>query len=178
MNKILKFIPNILTLLRFFLTPIILYYLNNNKVEISIIIFLVAAITDFFDGYIARKLKIKTYFGQLIDPLADKIFIISILYFFYMKNNINKYFFYFILFKELFLILISSILLILKIKKHKIISKKSGKIAMFFSSIYVLLLIINLQYKIYYLNFFLVIVFILSIITMVDYLFTINSNKT
>jgi len=78
-------IPNILTLVRFILIPIIsfLLYLNNSGLIIlSIILFLFAIWTDWADGYIARKYKQQTIFGTFMDPLVDKTLILTILFIF------------------------------------------------------------------------------------------------
>ncbi|MBP5427270.1 MAG: CDP-diacylglycerol--glycerol-3-phosphate 3-phosphatidyltransferase [Clostridiales bacterium] len=66
-------LPNILTAIRFFMVPFFAYYLYVQQYKIAIIIFVLAGITDVLDGYIARKHKIVTEWGKLMDPLADKL---------------------------------------------------------------------------------------------------------
>ena len=76
----LKSIPNILTTLRILLVPffIVLFYSNLFYMKIlSLCIFFISSITDFLDGYIARKYNLTTTFGRFVDPLADKILVLS-----------------------------------------------------------------------------------------------------
>jgi len=82
-------IPNRLTLLRiimipFFMLFIVYAFFGNDNLIISRIIagvlFISAAITDFLDGYIARKKHIVTDFGKFMDPLADKFLIFGALF--------------------------------------------------------------------------------------------------
>ncbi len=75
-------VPNQLTILRIILTPLFIYFYIKNTFDdklIGTIIFSLAAATDWYDGYIARKLNIVTRWGQFMDPLADKILISSAL---------------------------------------------------------------------------------------------------
>lgn len=75
-------LPNKLTLFRIFLIPVfILVMLFNipNKFLVACIIFIIASITDAMDGYIARKYNLVTDFGKFMDPLADKLLVISAL---------------------------------------------------------------------------------------------------
>lgn len=75
-------LPNKLTLFRIFLIPvfIIIILLNiPNKYLIACIIFVVASITDAMDGHIARKHNLVTDFGKFMDPLADKLLVLSAL---------------------------------------------------------------------------------------------------
>lgn len=73
--------PNKLTILRMILVPFFLvsFYIeiknSDSSLIISTIIFAVASITDFFDGYLARKYNLVTDFGKFMDPLADKILV-------------------------------------------------------------------------------------------------------
>ena len=69
-------LPNKLTLLRMILTPFFLVTLLVNfpfHYAVSLFIFIVASITDYLDGNIARKQGIVTSFGKFLDPLADKM---------------------------------------------------------------------------------------------------------
>jgi len=71
-------IPNILTGFRIFLIPVfvLFYYLPVNWAGITAaFIFLLAGITDYLDGYLARKLDQHTAFGAFLDPVADKIMV-------------------------------------------------------------------------------------------------------
>jgi CDP-diacylglycerol--glycerol-3-phosphate 3-phosphatidyltransferase len=69
-------LPNQLTILRIILTPIFLYlFLSNNPtlIQISLAVFVIAALTDWYDGWLARKFNYITDWGKFWDPLADKI---------------------------------------------------------------------------------------------------------
>ncbi len=72
--------PNILTLLRILLVPVVVVALlgeTRNADAIAAVVFAVAAFTDGLDGYIARWRGSITNFGKLMDPLADKLLIIA-----------------------------------------------------------------------------------------------------
>jgi cardiolipin synthase (CMP-forming) len=66
-------VPNILTLLRVALIPIVAYFLMAGAYAIALPIFLVAALTDLADGYIARRFRLTTRLGATLDPIADKM---------------------------------------------------------------------------------------------------------
>jgi CDP-diacylglycerol--glycerol-3-phosphate 3-phosphatidyltransferase len=73
-------LPNSLTLLRIFLVPFLVVVLLTKfsaREFIGLGIFLVAAITDFFDGYFARRFNQMTRLGALLDPIADKLLMSS-----------------------------------------------------------------------------------------------------
>ncbi len=73
-------LPNIFSYLRIILIPFIIYFLTIRTVEYliyALLIFGFASLTDFIDGWLARKLKQESEFGKFIDPLADKFLVIS-----------------------------------------------------------------------------------------------------
>jgi len=89
-------LPNRLTMVRFLLAiPFIIFLQESGHSKyglifrmIALVIFVVASLTDFFDGYIARKYNLITDFGKIMDPLADKILVISALVIFVQLNYI------------------------------------------------------------------------------------------
>ena len=96
----LKHVPNILTVLRFFLIPFTIYYLTQDKYITAMIVLTISGLTDILDGAIARKFNLITNFGKLIDPLADKITQISILGTLVVKNIIPLWILVIVLVKE------------------------------------------------------------------------------
>ncbi|WP_438971333.1 CDP-diacylglycerol--glycerol-3-phosphate 3-phosphatidyltransferase [Methylophaga sp.] len=72
-------LPNILSLLRIFLIPVlvILFFLPNESATVwATLVFVIAAVTDWLDGYLARKLDQTSSFGAFIDPVADKLIVV------------------------------------------------------------------------------------------------------
>ena len=75
-------LPNILTLIRLGLIPVfvVLFYWPTDMSNFyAAIVFVIAALTDLLDGYLARKLKKTTKFGAFLDPVADKIIVCTAL---------------------------------------------------------------------------------------------------
>ena len=74
-------IPNLLTIGRILFIPIFIFILTiGNSIEshiVAAIIFAVASITDYLDGYLARKWNVVSNFGKFADPMADKLLVMS-----------------------------------------------------------------------------------------------------
>lgn len=66
-------IPNILTMIRFLLVPVVTIFIYFELLTVAFITYAIACITDLLDGYIARKKHLVTNEGMLLDPLADKL---------------------------------------------------------------------------------------------------------
>lgn len=94
-------VPNVLTMIRFFMVPIFAYYLYIQQYKVSVVIFIIAGITDVLDGYIARKKHIVTEWGKLADPLADKLMQITALVMLTIHGIIPWIFLVIMLIKEL-----------------------------------------------------------------------------
>ncbi|MDR3186917.1 MAG: CDP-alcohol phosphatidyltransferase family protein [Holosporaceae bacterium] len=72
----LKHVPNCLSLSRIILSFLLIPLVLNNYIALGSIVFAIAAVSDFLDGYCARKFKITSSLGAALDPLADKIFMV------------------------------------------------------------------------------------------------------
>lgn len=111
-----KWEPNHFTLARFIMTPLVILLIVNERLYLSIIVFLITAFTDTIDGSLARVKNKITDWGKLYDPLADKLLIGSIVYIL-----VSKY----IDWKATFVIIGLEIIFIaggfLKVKKNKIV---------------------------------------------------------
>ena len=76
-------LPNVLTLLRILLVPVLVVALTeeiDNGSTIAAIVFVVASLSDGLDGYIARSRQSVTTFGKVMDPIADKLLIVAALF--------------------------------------------------------------------------------------------------
>ena len=100
----MKHIPNILTILRLLACPLLIYLFYSKKHLAVLIIFLLACITDFFDGYLARKKNLNTNLGKFLDPIADKVLIITMCIMLIINKDISglhKLAFYIIIIREI-----------------------------------------------------------------------------
>jgi cardiolipin synthase len=74
----LRMAPNLLTLMRLFLAPFLVIAVLERRFELAFVLFLIAAVTDAFDGLLARWLRQRTLLGQYLDPVADKLMLSSL----------------------------------------------------------------------------------------------------
>lgn len=125
-------LPNKLTVLRLILTPILVFllllrfgYTDSNVVLRSgflsilssallylstVILFIFISLTDFLDGYIARRDNLVTNFGKLMDPIADKIFVFSILIVLVRYNLLSVWFVLILLSREFVVVAIRTLI--------------------------------------------------------------------
>lgn len=71
-------IPNILTILRILLTPIIVYFILTDSPIPALFLFILASLSDWADGFIARRFNLESKLGAILDPMADKILVTSL----------------------------------------------------------------------------------------------------
>lgn len=84
-------LPNKLTMLRIILVPVVMALLLSGHNLIATVVFAVASITDFLDGYLARKYNLVSSFGKIMDPLADKLLVFSVLVCFIQLGAISAW---------------------------------------------------------------------------------------
>ena len=71
-------IPNIITLGRIILVPVIVWAIASSQMEIAFAIFVIAGVSDAVDGFLAKRFNMASELGALLDPLADKALLVSI----------------------------------------------------------------------------------------------------
>lgn len=88
MSTLKNLLPNILSGLRLILSPFLFYLILKSYFSIAILIIIFAAVSDGLDGYLARLFKTESKLGKILDPLADKFFVLStLLAFVYKEKN-------------------------------------------------------------------------------------------
>ena len=74
----IAYLPNIITLGRIILVPIVVWAIASNQMEIAFAVFVVAGVSDAVDGFLAKRFNMTSDLGALLDPLADKALLVSI----------------------------------------------------------------------------------------------------
>jgi len=70
-------LPNLITILRIILTPVFVIYLINDQLTAALVIFVVCSVSDGVDGFVARFFNQKSKLGAYLDPLADKLLLVT-----------------------------------------------------------------------------------------------------
>lgn len=163
-------IPNILTLFRFFVIPFVVYNIYISNFYTALFLIFIAVLTDGLDGFIARKFDQTSKLGKIIDPLADKLLVISSLVTVYFNKDINfsSILITAIIFREVY-ILAGGFLLLMKSKRFKIAPTIVGKITAFCEFVMLILIIFNqitakLSYLLYLSLWAVVIMLIISFV--------------
>ncbi len=127
----LKHIPNILTIIRLLLVPFfpIAYFSHSpDSHTIALVIFVIASATDFLDGYIAKKYNLITKIGTVLDPLADKLMLLTAIFTLYISGDLPVIIPIIVSTKEIFMIL-GGFFLYFRKEKSVIPANKIGKTA-------------------------------------------------
>lgn len=165
-------LPNKLTIIRVCLIPFFVVVLlfdhgNNYTMRITAnVLFIVASLTDLFDGKIARKYNLVTNFGKFMDPLADKLLVCSALVCLVELGQLPAWVVIVIISREF---IISGFRLVAADNGVVIAASYWGKFKTTFQMIAVILLIFNIQALVLVTNIVVVIAVALTIISLVDY---------
>lgn len=167
-------IPNSLSFFRLLLSIPVFFLLQNIHTDIVYryyvsTIIVIAFISDFLDGYIARKKNLITEFGKIIDPLADKIFILIIILQLFFQGEILSLYFWIIFLRD-FIIFTGGIYVSKKIEKV-LPSNLLGKITVLSIGVFLFLTIIDINKSIWIYRSLFYLSIILSILSVVAYTF-------
>ncbi len=165
-------LPNKLTVMRVILIPffvVALLYDNGSSQTMRIVanvIFIVASLTDLFDGKIARKYNLVTNFGKFMDPLADKLLVCSALICLIQLGQLPAWVVIIIISREF---IISGFRLVAADNGIVIAASYWGKFKTTFQMIAVILMIFNIPALATVTMIMLVIAVVLTVISLVDY---------
>ena len=90
----MKNLPNILTIFRIISLPVLILMILSLDQEINfyaVLLFIAISASDYYDGYFARKMKLESNFGKMLDPIADKLFITAVIICLMIKGNIEHF---------------------------------------------------------------------------------------
>lgn len=163
-------LPNIITLFRIFLVPIYLYIFfgkSDNRIVLAGLIFMLAGLSDVLDGYIARKYKLTSKLGTLLDPFADKLMSFTVLITFTIIGLIPLFILIPMVLKELVMVIGGGILY-LKHGNVVIPSNKYGKVATFSLYAAIFSIVFNINPNLSYL--LLILTLFLNLVAFYNYL--------
>ena len=167
-------LPNKLTLFRVILIPFFVFFLLATYFEgygnyIAVAVFIVASITDFLDGKIARKYNLVTNFGKFMDPLADKLLVSSALICLVALNKIPAWVVIVIIAREF---IISGFRLVAADNGVVIAASYWGKFKTAFQMVTVIVLILNIPGEVFAVigTVLIYISLVLTVISLIDYI--------
>ena len=166
-------LANKLTMLRVILIPfflISLYYFKEGLLSYTAVtIFIIASLTDYLDGYIARSRNLVTNFGKFMDPLADKLLVTSALIYFVENGTIAAWIVILIISREF---IVSGIRLVAATDNIVIAASWWGKAKTMVTMIMIIVLLFNLNimYIEYVENGLIILATALTLISGIDYI--------
>lgn len=173
-------IPNILSGFRIIIAILIFFFMKYFSHEFILVLFGFGALTDFFDGFLARKMNASSNLGEIMDPIGDKMLINSIMWFLYQNLYIELIIFMLFLFRDT-MIVIGGILLKILAKKKNSIANVSvrfiGKASTFMHMFVCVHILVSQKVNIIELYFVGVAVFISFLVYFIDFLRSIKRLK-
>ena len=167
MSKYFIFIPNLLSLVRIGLIYPILNNIYLGNFKISIIFFLIAAITDGLDGFLARKMSWQTSLGKMLDPIADKLLLSGTIFILWLNQFIPFYIFIIFISRDIAILLGAAIKMTL-IESDTPLPNFLGKLTTTMQIIYIAIIflkeIFNVDFALFILDIFILVITILSLI--------------
>lgn len=165
-------LPNILTLARILLLPFFAVTIIYREFEIALLVFVLASVTDLLDGLIARIKRQVTYFGRILDPVADKFFLITSFVLMSAYGFAPKWLTIIVISKDV-IVLTGSIILYFVTQSLKIEPSFMGKVASAFQFILIglILLYLNIDDTIRIHVSLFILVAVVTVIAGLDYIY-------
>lgn len=162
-------LPNSLTLLRVLLVPVFVILMIDGKTDAALFVFVIAAITDGLDGFMARVLDQKTTLGAYLDPVADKTLVTTAYVVLTLEDLIPSWLTVIVISRDIIIVVGFMILFLIKGRGIQIGPSMISKVTTLFQLVTVMLALFFLQSPYIALAFFLTA--ILTILSGLDYIF-------
>ena len=167
MSRYFIFIPNLLSIIRIGLVYPILNNIYLNNFELSIVFFVLAAITDAMDGFLARKMNWQTDLGTILDPIADKLLLSGTIFILWLNQYIPFYIFIIFIGRDVAILLGAAIQMTLN-ELNTPMPNLLGKITTSLQIIYIAVIflknIFELEFGIYVLDIMIILITLMSLI--------------
>jgi cardiolipin synthase len=138
----LRWLPNFLTFLRLLASPILVWLIVEGRFRSALLVVLFAALTDWFDGFAARKINPGGKFGVILDPLADKVLLVTLFVVLGVQGLIPLWLLITAVCRDL-VIVTGSLLLRIFRNRRRFPPKILGKVSTFFQIVLVLLVLVD-----------------------------------
>ena len=163
----MKLIPNFLSFLRILLVLPIIYSLQGELYLLAAFLFFLSSMTDFMDGYLARRYELESELGAFLDLIADKILVVTILVWlvFIYANQVLTILSILIILREIVITSFRYFLVLNNADSELIKANKYGKFKTAFQFFSIFLLILSPLYNNFYLTFSLILLLISTLIS-------------
>ena len=166
MSRYFIFIPNLLSLIRIGLVYPILNNIFLGNFEVSIILFVIAALTDALDGFLARKMDWQTDLGVILDPVADKVLLSGTIFIFWLNELIPFYIFIIFIARDI-MILLGAAIQMSVIESNTPLPNYLGKLTTGTQIIYIGIIflkeIFKFNFSLYPLDIFIILISVISL---------------
>jgi len=167
MSKYFIFIPNLLSIVRIGLVYPILNNIYLNNFQLSIVFFIVAAITDALDGFLARKMNWQTDLGTILDPIADKLLLSGTIFILWLTEFIPFYIFIIFIGRDIVILLGAAVQMTLNeldTPMPNLLGKLTTSLQIIYIAVVFLKEIFNLEFAISILDIIIIVITITSLI--------------
>lgn len=157
----MRHIPLVLTLIRIAASPVLVWLLVKARYREALALALVAGVTDWFDGYAARKLGVSGRIGVILDPLADKLMLVTLFCALAWLQLVPAWMFALVMGRDL-VIVIGALLLRIFRSYTRFLPSTLGKVSTFFQIVLVLLVLVEAAFPYRFVRWLAVLALILS----------------
>ena len=167
MSRYFIFIPNLLSIMRISLVYPILNNIYLNNFQLSIVFFIVAAVTDALDGFLARKMKWQTDLGAILDPIADKLLLSGTIFILWLTEFIPFYIFIIFIGRDIVILLGAAVQMTLNeldTPMPNLLGKLTTSLQIIYIAVVFLKEIFNLEFAISILDIIIIVITITSLI--------------